>query len=390
MKRKGILKGSDRMRPRNRRVIRTDLLRENMRRIREIVPAETKIMAVVKADGYGHGSAETARAAVEGGAEYLAVASVEEGIFLRHGGISVPILVLGAVTESDVRDGVENGLIQTVCSPDMVRLCECAAAAAEKKTEVHLKIDTGMGRIGVRNTEEVKSVTDEINRSPHVQLTGVFTHFSDADGGPDGMEYTDKQLSAFREMTELLPDGIIRHCANSAAIHRKPDSMMDMVRAGISLYGYPPVPENNPGLQICMRWTAKISFIKEITAGEYISYGRTYRTDRTKRIATVTCGYADGYPRCAGEQAEVLIHGKRAKILGRICMDQMMADITDIPEARTEDEVVLMGSDGEERITAEDIAKWAGTISYEILLSAGSRVERIFSESETVEGGRDR
>ena len=390
MKRKGILKGSDRMRPRNRRVIRTDLLRENMRRIREIVPAETKIMAVVKADGYGHGSAETARAAVEGGAEYLAVASVEEGIFLRHGGISVPILVLGAVTESDVRDGVENGLIQTVCSPDMVRLCECAAAAAEKKTEVHLKIDTGMGRIGVRNTEEVKSVTDEINRSPHVQLTGVFTHFSDADGGPDGMEYTDKQLSAFREMTELLPDGIIRHCANSAAIHRKPDSMMDMVRAGISLYGYPPVPENNPGLQICMRWTAKISFIKEIPAGEYISYGRTYRTDRTKRIATVTCGYADGYPRCAGEQAEVLIHGKRAKILGRICMDQMMADITDIPEARTEDEVVLMGSDGEERITAEDIAKWAGTISYEILLSAGSRVERIFSESETVEGGRDR
>lgn len=390
MKRKGILKGSDRMRPRNRRVIRTDLLRENMRRIREIVPAETKIMAVVKADGYGHGSAETARAAVEGGAEYLAVASVEEGIFLRHGGISVPILVLGAVTESDVRDGVENGLIQTVCSPNMVRLCECAAAAAEKKTEVHLKIDTGMGRIGVRNTEEAKSVTDEINRSPHVQLTGVFTHFSDADGGPDGMEYTDKQLSAFREMTELLPDGIIRHCANSAAIHRKPDSMMDMVRAGISLYGYPPVPENNPGLQICMRWTAKISFIKEITAGEYISYGRTYRTDRTKRIATVTCGYADGYPRCAGEQAEVLIHGKRAKILGRICMDQMMADITDIPEARTEDEVVLMGSDGEERITAEDIAKWAGTISYEILLSAGSRVERIFSESETVDGGRDR
>ncbi len=390
MKWKGILKGSDRMRPRNRRVIRTDLLRENMRRIREIVPAETKIMAVVKADGYGHGSAETARAAVEGGAEYLAVASVEEGIFLRHSGISVPILVLGAVTESDVRDGVENGLIQTVCSPEMVHLCECAAAAAKKKTEVHLKIDTGMGRIGVRNTEEVKSVTDEINRSPHVQLTGVFTHFSDADGGPDGMEYTDKQLSVFREMTELLPDGIIRHCANSAAIHRKPDSMMDMVRAGISLYGYPPVPENNPGLQICMRWTAKISFIKEIPAGEYISYGRTYRTDRTKRIATVTCGYADGYPRCAGEQAEVLIHGKRAKILGRICMDQMMADITDIPEARTEDEVVLMGSDGEDRITAEDIAKWAGTISYEILLSAGSRVERIFSESETVGGGMDR
>ena len=368
------------MRPRNRRVIRTDLLRENMRRIRSIVPGSAKVLAVVKADGYGHGAAETARAALEGGAEYLAVASVAEGTMLRHCGITAPILVLGAVTAADVSEGVENGLIQTVCSPDMVKLCEAAAITAGKETEVHIKIDKGMGRIGVRDAETLKALADSIENAPHVRLTGVFTHFSDADSDRDGMAYTEEQYRKFRELTDLLPKGILRHCANSAAIHRRPDFAMDMVRTGISLYGYPPVPENNPGLQMCMRWTAKISYIKDLPDGEYISYGRTYRTETPKRIATVTCGYADGYHRCAGPKAEVLIRGKRAKVLGRICMDQMLADITDIPEAETGDEVVLIGEDGEERITAEDIAEWSGTISYEILLSAGSRVERVFED----------
>ena len=151
-----------------------------------------------------------------------------------------------------------------------------------------------------------------------------------------------------------------------------------MVRAGISYYGYPPVPERNLDLQPCMRWTAKISYIKELPEGEYISYGRTFRTEKHMRVATVTCGYADGYHRAAGEKAEVLIRGKRAKILGRICMDQMMADVTDIPEAAPEDEVVLMGTDGTDRIDAEEIAAWSDTISYEILLSVGSRVERVY------------
>jgi alanine racemase len=179
-------------------------------------------------------------------------------------------------------------------------------------------------------------------------------------------------------MTSLLPEGILRHCSNSAAIHRRPDFALDMVRAGISLYGYPPVAENNLHLQPCMEWTAKISYIKELPAGEYISYGRTFRCLSPIRTATITCGYADGYHRCASGKAEVLIHGKRARILGRICMDQMVADVTDIPEAAPEDKVILMGEDQEEIITAEDIASWAGTISYEILLSVGSRVERIF------------
>ena len=369
--------------PRNLRLIRTDLLRDNMRLIRSIVPETAKILAVVKADGYGHGAPETARAAIEGGAEYLAVASVAEGTILRHSGITAPVLVLGAAAETDVREGIENGLIQTVCCPEMVRMCEEASLQAGKKASVHLKIDTGMCRIGVRNEEELKAVVAEVEKSPHVLLTGAFTHFSDADDGEDGMGFTETQYRKFTKMVSLLPKGILCHCANSAAIHRRPDFAMDMVRVGISLYGYPPVAENNPGLRPCMRWTARISYIKELPAGEFISYGRTFRTNETKRVATVSCGYADGYHRCAAEKAEVLIRGKRAKILGRICMDQMMADVTDIPEANIGDEVVLIGTDGEEKITADDIAGWAGTISYEILLSVGRRVDRVFENIRT-------
>ena len=366
------------MLPRNRRVIQTGHLLENMIRIRRAVPANVRIMAVVKADGYGHGAVEASKAALDGGADCLAVASVAEGAVLRRAGIQAPVLVLGAVTAGDVTEGIDQGLIQTVCSPEMVALCEKAAASLQKQAEVHLKVDTGMGRIGVRNREELAAVTHAVQQSAHVRLTGVFTHFSDADDGEDGMRYTEAQYQRFIALTEELPKEIIRHCSNSAAIHRRPEYSLDMVRAGISYYGYPPVPERNLDLQPCMRWTAKISFIKDVQAGEYISYGRTYRTEKPMRVAVVTCGYADGYHRNASGKAAVLIHGKRAKILGRICMDQMMADVTDIPEAAPEDEVVLMGTDGTDRIDAEEIAAWSDTISYEILLSVGSRVERVY------------
>ena len=349
------------MLPRNRRVIQTGHLLENMIRIRRAVPANVRIMAVVKADGYGHGAVEASKAALDGGADCLAVASVAEGAVLRRAGIQAPVLVLGAVTAGDVTEGIDQGLIQTVCSPEMVALCEKAAASLQKQAEVHLKVDTGMGRIGVRNREELAAVTHAVQQSAHVRLTGVFTHFSDADDGEDGMRYTEAQYQRFIALTEELPKEIIRHCSNSA-----------------SYYGYPPVPERNLDLQPCMRWTAKISFIKDVQAGEFISYGRTYRTEKPMRVAVVTCGYADGYHRNASGKAAVLIHGKRAKILGRICMDQMMADVTDIPEAAPEDEVVLMGTDGTDRIDAEEIAAWSDTISYEILLSVGSRVERVY------------
>ncbi len=362
------------MEARNRRWIDAEAIRRNMEAIRASVPEKAGVLAVVKADGYGHGAVTVAEAALRGGADMLAVASVSEGTELRRAGIRADILVLGAVTAADAEEGVENGLIQTVCSPEMVILCAEGARKAGKPARVHLKVDTGMGRIGVRTMEEREAVLSSLRAHPEVQLCGAFTHFSDADGDEEGMAYTEEQFRRFLTLTEGL--GVLRHCANSAAIHRRPDMALDMVRAGISLYGCPPV-ETEMKLEPCMRWTAKISYIKELEAGEYISYGRTFRTEGKTRVATITCGYGDGYHRSASGRAEVLIRGKRARILGRICMDQMMADVTDIPEALPEDEVVLMGRDGREIITAEDIAAWSGTISYEVLLSAGSRVERV-------------
>lgn len=365
------------MMPRNLRIIDLSAIEENMAQIRSSVPSTARVMAVVKADGYGHGAEQTARAAIRGGADMLAVASVGEGRQLREKGIDVPVLVLGAVTANDAAEGVRYNLIQTVCSPEMIRICESAAGKQQKQTEVHLKFDTGMGRIGVRTEAEKNEVLTALRQCICVRLTGAFTHFSDADGDESGMEFTRSQYNRFLQLTASLPTGIIRHCCNSAAIHRFPEMALDMVRAGISLYGYPPVPSSVP-LRPCMSWIAKISYVKVMEPGSYISYGRTFRAARPTRVATITCGYGDGYFRTAGKEGFVLIHGRRAKIIGRICMDQMMADVSEIENVSAGDDAILIGRDGKEEITAEDLASWAGTISYEILLSVGSRVERTF------------
>lgn len=365
---------------RNIRTIDLAALESNMRQIRSAVPAQAKIMAVVKADGYGHGAVQTAMSVLRSGADMLAVACVHEGTLLRRAGITAPILVLGAVTKQDVAEGVRSGLIQTVCSPEMVFLCDSEAKNLSMSADVHLKVDSGMGRIGIRTEQERDSVIDALNRCPRVCMTGAYTHFSDADGDEEGMVYSRDQFERFLKITEPMPKGILRHCCNSAAIHRFPEMSLDMVRAGISLYGYPPV-QTKLQLKPCMRWTAEISYIKKAEAGSFISYGRTCRLDSPRRIATVTCGYGDGYHRAAGEKGYVLIRGKRAKIAGRICMDQMMVDVTEIPDAAVGDEAVLIGKSFSEQITAEDLAKWARTISYEILLSSGSRVIREYSET---------
>lgn len=366
---------------RNIRIIDPEAIRKNMAALRRTVPSASMIMAVVKADGYGHGAVTAARAALAGGAEMLAVATPEEGGQLREAGVEAPILVLGATGRGDPEAALQHDLILTVCSPEMVYLCQEAVNARQQGTiTVHLKVDSGMGRIGIRTLSERENVLRALDQCPDLRLTGAYTHFSDADGNEAGEAYSGIQFRRFLELTEGL--NVIRHCANSAAALRHPEWALDMVREGISLYGYPPV-ETGLGLLPCMEWKAKVSYVKEVPAGEYISYGRTFRTEKPTRIATVTCGYGDGYHREGSGKAEVLIRGRRARILGRICMDQMMADVTDIPGVVPEDPVTLMGADGAECITAEEIAAWCGTIPYEVLLSSGPRVKRTVKGAES-------
>ena len=361
------------------RQIDLEALRSNVRAIRSAVPPQTALLAVVKADAYGHGAPQIARAALEAGASWLAVAHAEEGAVLRQAGLEAPILVLGAVTPGEASVGAACGLTLTVCTPEMVRLAEEAALRAGTAVRVHLKLDTGMGRIGVRSGEEVRAVLSALDSCPHVSLTGAFTHFAVADElTPEADAYTAAQLRRFEELTALLPAGILRHCANSAAIHRlMPRAAFDMVRMGISLYGYPPVPTDLP-LRPVMRWLAPVTHVKALAAGESVSYGRVWTAPRPSLVATIACGYGDGYHRAATGRARVLLRGHSVPVVGRICMDQMMADVTDVPGVRPGDMATLLGEDGDARITAEDLAAWAGTISYEVLLAATGRVDRVW------------
>lgn len=363
------------MQPR-KHIRRIDLaqLRANVTMLRDSLPAGTQLLAVVKADAYGHGMAHIAREALVAGATHLAVAITEEGVTLRQKGIAqAPILVLGALTPDAASLAVEHRLTATVCSPDMVHWLQAAAEEQNAEALCHLKIDSGMCRIGCRDEAEVSAVMAALAVCPRVRLTGVFTHFADADG--EDMVFTHQQLERFLHLIAPLPEGILRHCANSAAIHRLPEAALDMVRAGISMYGYPPVETDMP-LRPFMSWESEITYVKDIAPGDTVSYGRTFTADKPLRVATIACGYGDGYHRAASGKAKVIIRGKVAPIIGRICMDQMMADVSHIPDAAAGDRVLLMGAEGEGRITAEDIAAWAGTISYEVLLGATGRVPR--------------
>ncbi|MGI6193020.1 MAG: alanine racemase [Christensenellales bacterium] len=355
----------------------------NVRAIRASLKSATKMIAVVKADAYGHGLVPFSRVALKNGASCLAVAIVEEGITLREAGITAPIVVLGNNLPDAAEAIVTYDLQPTVCEPSLAKALDAEAKKQGKWVQAHLKVDTGMGRIGIREERELDRMAECLKGCTSLELQGLFTHFANSDGADKG--YAHEQFQRFETLHKRLKSHGFNpqlHAANSAAIADLPETHLDMVRAGIMMYGYYPsrnVHRNIP-LEPVMSVRTQVDYVKTVPAGETISYDRTYTTWRPTKVATLTVGYGDGYKRALSGKGCVLIRGKRAPILGRVCMDQVMVDVTEIPGVVEGDEAVLLGSMGTERIDADEMAEWANTISYEVLLSFSARVPRVYIE----------
>lgn len=360
-----------------------DNLEFNLEQIKSNISGDTQIMAVVKANAYGHGAIPIARTLIKGGVHRLGVALPEEGVELREAGISLPIHVLGEAINGQFDLIIDYDLIPTVARMETLETLNNMARERGIRKKVHIKIDTGMGRIGLQAAEGINFIKYGAKLS-NIELEGLMTHFATADEGDK--EYTYKQWEKFKNLfQELEGAGIkvpIKHAANSATIIDLRDFQLDMVRPGIALYGLLPSSEVKAvKLKPVLSWKAKIDFIKEVPVGTPISYGATYITDKKSKIATIPLGYADGYSRLLSNKAYVLINGQKAPIRGRVCMDQFMVDITDIPDLRVGDEVVLIGNQGKNSITATDLACLIGTINYEILTNISLRVPRKYISS---------
>lgn len=357
-----------------------DAIRHNVSVMKEKLADGTKFLAVVKANAYGHGAVQVARAALSAGADMLAVAIPEEGVELRQAGIDAPILVLGGIEEGAAPAVVASRLTQVVFDRERVLALSRAAQELSMTAQVHVKLDTGMCRIGLRTKEDVQELVRLIDSLPNIELTGCFTHMAMADED-DGRADTLRQLERFTMLCEAIkevhPAPIVRHAANTASIFRYPELHADMVRGGIALYGYPPVAEAK-GLRPAMRWVTRGVYVKTIEPGDRVSYGGLFEAEKPTRVMTVPVGYADGYRRSITGKGCVLVRGKRARILGRVCMDQIMVDVTDIDGAQVGDEVVLLGTQGDECIDAQEMADWIGTISYEVICSPSARVPRVY------------
>ena len=367
-------------------IVDLDAIAYNIRNIRKKTAEGTGIIGVIKADAYGHGSVETAEVLLENGADWLAVAVVDEGLNLRKHGIDAPVLLLGYTPELRLVDVIENGFIQTVYSYDTAKKLSDAAERLGKRASVHIKIDTGMGRIGYRVNEESADEIVEISKLPGIDVNGMFTHFSTADEADK--EYTIMQYKKFLKMNEMLEErGLhipVKHASNSAAIMDFDDMMLDMVRPGIILYGaYPSdeVKKGNLSLRPAMSIKTHVSYVKYVEAGDSISYGRKYTAPGKRRIATIPVGYADGFIRAYSNGGKVLIRGQYAPIVGRICMDQFMVDVTDIEGVEVNDEVVLMGRQGDGEISADFIASVLKTINYEVFCTLSKRVPRQYIQN---------
>lgn len=362
-----------------------DAIAHNVRQIKSCLAPGVKLMGVVKADAYGHGVEKTAEVVLENGADCLAVACIDEAIQLRHAGFKCPVLILGFSSEETVERLLEDDITPAVFSYKFAKQLSDAAVMRGKTAKIHIKVDTGMFRIGflcgddASRNETVKQII-KISRLPNIELEGIFTHLSTAD--EKDTEYSHTQFQRFCDVVSLLEkEGLhipIKHCANSAGLIRFPEMQLDMVRAGIVIYGLRPsldVSYKPVELKPAMKFKTRIINIKEVAAGSGISYGRTFTAKKALRVATLPVGYADGYSRLLSDKAEVSLGGVSAKQIGRICMDQCMIDVTDVNNINIGDEVTLFG---DSVVTADSIAEKMGTINYEVACMVGKRIPRVY------------
>lgn len=372
-----------------------DAIIHNMEAMHAGIADGTQIMAVIKADGYGHGAVEVAEAIDD--LPYVfgyAVATVEEGIILRNHGIEKPILILGYVFPEQYYDMIRARIRPAVFTSDMAERLSFMAGRLEMDCPIHFAIDTGMSRIGYQVTEEAADEMARIAALPHIVVEGIFTHFAKADEADKTSTF--HQMKLFKQMVGMLEErGVhvpIHHCSNSAAIVDVPEANMDLVRAGITMYGLWPSPEVDKRrieLRPALSLVTHVAYVKELEAGREISYGGTYTTTKKQMIATIPVGYADGYARTLSNKADVLIHGQRAPICGRVCMDQFMVDVTDIPHVKTGDKVTLIGRDGDEQITMEELGECADRFNYEFVCDLGKRIPRVYLQNGRVVGTKD-
>ena len=367
----------------------------NMEAMHQNIDPDTKIMAVIKADGYGHGAVPIAKEIEHLDYVYgYAAATVEEGMILRNNGIQKPILILGYIFPDQYEEVIQAEICPSVFTLEMAEELSAAAEKVGKDCRMHFAVDTGMSRIGYQVTEEAADEMAQIAKLPHMIVEGIFTHFAKAD--EYDKTFTKEQIQKFRKMIAMMEDrGVsipVKHCSNSAGIAEIREANMDMVRAGITLYGLWPseeVDQNSLDLKPVMELKTHVAYVKDLEAGRAISYGGTFVAPKKMRIATIPVGYGDGYPRSLSNKGYVLIHGKRADIVGRVCMDQLMVDVTDIPEVQPWDLVTLVGRDGDDGITMEELAEASGGFHYELACIFGKRVPRVYVKGGKIVGTKD-
>lgn len=359
-----------------------DIIAMNMRNIKAATKAK-EIFGVVKADAYGHGALDVAPVLLENGATRLAVAVSTEGVELRKSGISCPINVLGVTPPTLFHDIIEYDLQPVVFNYDYAKKLSEFAGERNKTVKIHLAVDTGMGRIGFLPTEDNVIEAVNISKLPNIEIEGIFSHFSTSDEADK--EYSKLQFEKYKWFIGKIEEkGLyikLKNIANSAAVTDLPETHMDGIRPGIILYGYyssEEVNKNSIYIKPAMTWKANILHIKTLGPGQYIGYGRKFKTERESVIGTLGVGYADGYTRLLSGKAKVIINGKFAPVVGNICMDQCMIDLTDIGDVKVGDEVILMGSQGDLKFDADDIAECIGTIKNEVVCMPGKRVPRVY------------